>query len=198
MVGMALCSLEEVKIFLGFGEEDDSKDTVIEFLIPAAQSFIEEYCKRTFGEIDEEGQITEYRHGGVNRVLLKSYPIAMEPAPEVYEDCSRVFGEDTLVDPGDYHIDYDSGIIFFDYEVEKGWGAIKIVYAPTIGEEEEDIVAPLALKQACIELVVWKMRRGSAGDIGVVSRGMPGGTSVTFTAEGIPPEIREALDLFIA
>lgn len=181
---MSLCSVQNVKDFLKL--DDTSRDTQIVNLIPGAQSLIEEYCRRIF----EKTQVTEYHHGGANRILIKRYPIVSNPAPIVWEDWDRGYGTDTIVDEDDYFIDYDNGIFFFDYSLEKGYGSIKITYTGGY------TTIPEAIKQACIELVARKIRIGPSGDTGVIGRGMPGGTNVTFSTEELLPETKLALDLF--
>ncbi len=189
---MALTTKAEVKVFLTI--TDTSKDTIIDALIPAAQNIIEEYCAMSFDAVT--GTITEYHDGGVNRVILKRYPLASTPAIVVYEDAGREFETEDLVDSDDYRVDLDAGIIYFDYDLGKGWGSIKVIYTPKFPASGATTYIPDAIKQACIELVAWKMKRGVLGDVGVVSRGMPGGTSVSFTTAEIPPEIKAVLDLF--
>lgn len=189
---MALCTDSEVKTFLGI--KDTQKDDIIALLIPAAQNAIEEYCGAVFDTVEEGGTVTEYHNGDTNRVLLKRYPLDSSVAPIVYEDADREFDAEDLVDSDDYYVDYDTGIIYFDFEAMKGWGAIKVTYTPKYPASGAVSNIPSALKLACIKLVAWEMKRGV--DVGVTSRGMPGGTSVSFTADGIPKEIKDVLDLF--
>lgn len=181
---MAICSTQSVKDFLKL--DDTSRDTQIVTLIPAAQSFIEEYCRRVF----EKAEVTEYHHGGSNRILIKRYPIVSTPAPIVWDDWDRDYETDDIVDADDYFVDYDNGIFFFDYELGKGYGSIKVKYTGGY------TTVPEAVRQACVELVARKIRAGAPGDTGVVSKGMPGGTSVTFSTDGLLPETKLALDLF--
>ena len=182
---MALCTTQNVKDYIN--DTGTGRDTIIAALIPAAQSFIEEYCRRVF----EKAQVTEYHHGGADRLFLKRFPIADTPAPVVYEDQDRVYSVDDIVDSEDYFIDNDNGIIFFDWSLQSGRGAIKIIY--TGGYD----TIPQAVRQACVELVAKKVKTGGSGDIGVISRGMPGGTTVTFNVNELLPETKEALDLFV-
>lgn len=181
---MALTTKQDVKDFLVI--TDTGKDTIIEALILVVQSFIEEYCHRIF----EKLAVTEYYHGGVDRICVKRPPIASSPAPVIYEDYSREYEADDIVDSDDYYIDYDTGIIYFDYNLEKGPGSIKITYTGGY------TTIPQAIKQACVELVARKVKLGATGDIGVVSKGTPGGINVTFSMAEILPETKEALDLF--
>lgn len=121
---MALCTKEDVKTFLKIIDSD--KDNQITALIPAVQSIISEYCNREF----ERKEVTEYHNGGVDRIGLKRYPVTItELTPfKVYEDGNREFEDDSLVDEDDYYVDIEDGIIYFDYFLEKTYGAIKITY----------------------------------------------------------------------
>lgn len=185
---MALATKDDVKIFLKIPANDTDKDASITALIPAVQSTIEEYCNRAF----DKGTVTEYHHGGQDRLFLKRYPIIIAPQTPltVYEDGNRVFGENSLVDSDDYYVDVEDGIIYFDYMLEKTYGGIKVHY--TGGYE----TIPGAIKQACVEIVVRKLKTGSTGDVGVASKGTPGGINVTFNLEELLPEDKLVLDLF--
>ena len=196
---MALCTKQNVKDYLKMeGAGDD--DLIEKIFIPAAQGFIESYCRRSFEDILQiiAQEVIEYLHGGTDRFFLKNYPISPTPALKLYEDSDREFGETTKVDPEDYFVDYESGIIFVDYFLEKGWGAIKVVYTTLANEgteEDAQLTGDAAVaRQACIEIVARKLRTGTKGDIGVVSRGLPGGTSVTFSEADLLPETKIALD----
>jgi hypothetical protein len=268
---MALCTKEDVKVFLKISDSD--KDTLITILIPAAQGLIEEYCNRIF----EKGGVTEYSNGGVDRICLKRYPVTItELTPlEVYEDGNREFEDDSLVDSTDYYVDTDKGIIYFDYLLEKTYGAIKITYTggytvpitvasvnrkrvsnvatietngvhgltvgdnvlisglsgtgyngtwlvasipntihftfantgsnetevadtggTVTGDNPSNTIIPQAIKQVCIELVSRKLKTGVSGDIGLVSKGTPGGISIAFNQTDLLPEAKIVLDIF--
>ncbi len=181
---MSLCTLAEVKSFINL--DGTTKDDRIDDLILAAQGFIEEYCNRAF----EKLSVTEYYHGGVNRIGVKRPPIASSPAPVIYEDADRDYEAEDLVDADDYFVDEENGFIDFDYEIMKGFGAIKITYTGGYA------VIPYTVKQACIELVVRKLKTGDTGDIGVLSRGTSGGGNVSFSLDALLPETKRALELF--
>lgn len=185
---MALCVKDDVKTFLKIPVIDIDKDALIIVLIPAAQSIIEEYCNRVF----DKGTVTEYHHGGQDRLFLKRYPliVASQTPLTVYEDGNRVFGGDSLVDDADYYVDVGNGILCFDYELTKVYGGIKVCY--TGGYE----TIPGAIKQVCIEIVARKLKTGSTGDVGVASKGTPGGINVTFNLEDLLPEDKFVLNTF--
>jgi len=123
-------------------------------------------------------------------VCSSDLPIATTPAPIVWDDWDRDYETDDIVDTDDYFVDYDNGIFFFDYNLEKGYGSIKIKYTGGY------TTIPEAIRQTCVELVARKVRIGPSGDTGVISKGMPTGTSVAFNMEDLLPETKLALDLF--
>ena len=67
---MALTTLANVKAYIGSPDADDS---LIESLIPRAQSMIEIYCGRKF----DEAEFTEYHDGNNQRTItLKNTPVS--------------------------------------------------------------------------------------------------------------------------
>jgi hypothetical protein len=183
---MTLCSKDDVKSYLK--KTDTDSDDQIDKLISFAQPFIEKYCGRVFEIEVAPAEVIEYHDGGVNRVFPKKFPVASSPALKVYEDSTRVFASGTLVNPLDYFVDFETGIIYFDYELERGWGAVKIVYTPDSvdgGTFSGDVAIA---KQACIEIVARKLKTGISGDIGVTSRTMAAGSTVVFSQADILPE----------
>lgn len=185
---MSLCTRQNVKDFLQLANTDTSKDDLIDLLIPAAQGFVEEYCKRIF----EKQEYTEFYNGGVDRVFVKNPPIWATPAPVVYEDWEREFSEEDKVDSTDMSVDYDVGILYFDYELAKAYNSIKVVYTGGFPQ------IPAAVRQACVELVARKVRTSNTGDIGVSSKSTPAGAlNVNFDMSEILLETKKALDLYV-
>ncbi len=189
---MALCTKDDVKSYLK--KTDPDSDDQIDRLIPAAQGFIEGYCRRSFEAQAVPTDIIEYHNGKTNRIFLAQFPASPTPEIKVYEDGTRDFGAGTLVDGKDYYIDFDSGIIFFDYELTPGWGSVKVVYrvpATPAGTVDGEVAVA---KQACIEIVARKLKIGISGDIGVMSRTIATGSTVTFSQADLLPETKIALD----
>jgi hypothetical protein len=189
---MTLCTRDDVKLFLK--KTDTESDELIDALIPAAQGFIEGYCRRDFEAEAVPADEIEYHDGGVNRIFLKQFPVNLTPTVKLYEDSDRVFGESTRVPDMDFYVDYDSGIIFVDYELELGWGAVKVIYKPKAISTDQPTGEVAVAKQACIEIVARKLKTGTSGDIGVASRTLAGGSTVTFSQVDILPETKIALD----
>lgn len=191
-----LCTRDDVRVFLVIKDTDTTKDELIDMLITSAQAFIEGYTKRTFPAAAVAESFTEYHDGGSDRVVLNRFPIASTPAVKVYVDYLRVFGADCLIDSNYYYIDYDAGIIFVDYEFARVWGSVKVIYSTVAVAATDAVPRDVALaKQACVEIVARKVKTMAAGDFGVISRGMPGGTSVAFSQDEILPETLAMLNL---
>jgi hypothetical protein len=185
---MSYCSLEEVKAYADISVTDISKDELIDNLIVACQSFIDEYCSRTF----EIGKKTEY-FGDVptSKLFLSKYPIDTKKSIQVWDSWDRSYLSTDLIDSDDYFVDAENGIIKLDYEVGGSPGSVKVAY--TGGFQ----TLPDAIKQACIELVTRKLKEGPSGGLGVPSRSLPGiGGNVTFVIEALLPQTKIVLDLY--
>lgn len=268
---MNICTKDDVKKFLKITDTD--KDEQIVALIPAAQSLIEEYCNREFVKT----RTIEYHNGGTDRICLFRYPVFINDLSpiKIYEDVGRRFGDESLINDSDYYVDWDIGIVHFDYFLTKAYGSIKVVYTggyaiPTtvktvsrsrsndiaiittdaphglvagdtviisgVGDPDyngtwsvldtseptkfayacsgtdepetedsdglvtnkspENLLLPGALRQVCVELVARRLKTGLTGDIGITTKGTPGGISISFNQADLLPEAKLILDLF--
>lgn len=184
---MGYCSAEEVKSYADINATDTSKDELIEMLITACQSFIDEYCGRSF----EKTSVTEYfGDEATDRLFLSRYPVDTKKSVQVWDSWDRTYESTDLVDSSDYFVDADKGIIKLDYEVGGSPGSVKVVYTGGF------LTLPVAIKQACIELVTRKLKEGPSGGLGVPSRALPGGGNVTFVIDALLPQTKIALDLY--
>jgi hypothetical protein len=184
---MAYCSADEVKVYADIKTTDTSKDDLIESLILACQSFIDEYCNRSF----EKSSMTEY-FGDVlaSKLFLSKYPIDTKKSIKVWDSWDRGYADSDLVDSSDYFVDAENGIIKLDYEVGGSAGSVKVTYSAGY------LAIPSAINQACIELVARKLKEGPSGGLGVPSRALPGGGNVTFVIDALLPQTKIALDSF--
>jgi len=176
---MSLIIKQDVKSYLKL--TSDTKDTVIDALIPQVEKFALNHCNRPSFI---SGEISEYFNGGGRVFILHQLPVDITKTFKVYEDYDRVFGEDTLVDSADYAVDPDSGILKFDYDTEDHFRSIKVIYT---GGYESDAI-PDDLKLALVEMVVLSMKEGEGGELGVSSRSLPDG-SVNFLKHDVPKEL---------
>jgi hypothetical protein len=187
---MALLSRSDVKTYLGI--TGTGSDVRIDALIPAILAFIESYCGREF----EESAITEYFHGPNSVFILSKFPILTIPALVLYDDWSRKWTADTLVDTDDYYVDYEGGIIYVDYNIGQGKMTIKANYTAGFGGTEKSSISfPADLGQACIELVARKLKEGE-GALGVPTRAIPSGGTVAFGIDDILPQTKIVLDRY--
>ena len=85
---MGYCTAEEVKAYADINATDTSKDSLIESLIEACDSFIDTYCNRSFSK----GAMTEY-FGDVpaNRLFLSKYPVDTKKTITVWDSWDRTF-----------------------------------------------------------------------------------------------------------
>jgi hypothetical protein len=183
---MALCTRAEVKAYLTLTDSETQQDSLIDSLILAAQGFIEEYCNRTF----EKSAVTEYHKGGSNRIFLKRPPIDTVQTLQVWDSWDRTYLSDDLIDSDDYYVEVDTGIVYFDYEIGGVSGSIKVAYTGGFA------VIPPAISQACVELVARKTKEGPSGALGVPTRTIPEGGSVSFVIDALLPQTKIALDLY--
>ena len=180
---MSIVTKEEVKDFLNL--TGNTKDNLIDFLIPKVENFVLNYCGRTSFEYAE---YIEYFDAGGNSFLVKNNPIDSSKAISLYVDPDREFGSDTLIDEEDYGIDHEAGIIRLDYKTEYTFQAVKIKYWG--GYLQAKI--PEGLKLGTVKLVALAIKDGEGGELGVSSRSLPDG-SVNFLKREVPRE----LDQFI-
>jgi len=183
---MAICTRDDVKVYLELKDIDTTKDHLIDKLIPKAQNFIESFY---YNQILEQAPYIEYYDGPRSAVFVRNPPIASSPAPIIHDDPDRDFDTATLVETDDYGIDYEAGIIKFEYPLCKGIRSVKVEYT---GGYVAAALPGIAV-QAVIELVVRKIKDGAEGRLGVASRSSEAGT-VTFTREDLPQSTRDALE----
>lgn len=188
---MALLAKIDVKTYLGI--TSDKSDEKIDALIPAALAFIETYCGREF----EQSAVTEYFHGPEAVFILSKYPINSDPALVLYDDWSRKWADDAKVDTDDYYVDYNAGIVYVDYEIGQGKMTVRVDYTAGYTElgTNGSVGFPADLKQACVEIVARKLKEGE-GALGVPTRSISEGGSVTFIIDDILPQTKVVLDRY--
>lgn len=131
----SLTSLDSLKDFLKIdpGDSDAQRDRLLQLAIVAATREIEGRLGRKF----KLRKVTEYLDGtGVNALFLSRYPV--RSVAEVYDDLSRVFGSDTLIDPSNYVVDSEQGMIRLFKDVggfSRGRRNVKVVYEGGYGFE---------------------------------------------------------------
>ena len=108
----ALCSLYDVKAFLNIPQSTTEKDTLLEFCVNGASGHIRRYCKHSL----RRKTFTEDYDGveGQTELVLRQFPVVS--VTSLYDDTDRAYTSDTLIDPEDYGINYDAGMIVLDGE----------------------------------------------------------------------------------
>lgn len=164
---------------------DDAEQYAIEILIFRAISEIESIIGR---EIEFKERIS-YFDGGKNKLFLKSVPVL---DVVVYEDETRHFLEDSLLDKEDYFIEEEQGILeLYDRNFIPGKRVLKIVY--TAGYTEETL--PDVIKKAISEIVISTYSKNMDRAYGKKSISSVNGTSVTYDFE-MNIETKRALEKY--
>lgn len=127
------CTVQDVESYLKITFSDEEKQFVEERLIPAGESTIEQYCRRTFAPSVEDETILA--DGGSGKTVLPVYPILSITSVEV------------------------NGSTVTDYEVEGGAG---IIYSSRIVPGSRNVkvtgrfgltVVPADISLACTRIV---------------------------------------------
>ena len=125
---MAIQTLSELKTALAITTADD--DAMLTELQVSADSFVEEYCGRSF----TGGTFTEDHPGGTRVLFLRNYPIATVVSVKV--DPLRQFGSTTVRDASTYTMHPDRGVIESlsrtFVETEPGWPASRNEFPNTV------------------------------------------------------------------
>lgn len=128
----ALTSLEAVKLYLKLNTVQLSEEeiTLLEDLINACSTAIENYCGRKFKEQTFE---EEYDGTGKRHLLLNQYPVKL---------INSISVDDDVLDPGEYKIKKNNGVLIRNNSI---WpvGDINIFVSYTAGLTE--IPSPLEL-----------------------------------------------------
>jgi len=161
---------------------DDEIDTKINEASRLLQSFI--------GHSLKTDTYTEYFDGDcTNTLLVSNYPV--QSVTSIHDDTARVFGDDKLIDSGDYVFDSNENENVGTIRLFKGHGIfyrgvqnIKVVYVAGFDEVPEDA------ELSCKQLVAWLMNR--AGTEGQTSASL-GGKSETYEMDDIPEYIKRGV-----
>lgn len=100
---MAIDTLGNVKTSLGIVGSDD--DSLLSILRDAADSFVSEYCGRSF----EVATYLEHHSGGGKLVFLKNYPV--ESILSLQVDPAELFGAATTIATSAYTLHAERGVI---------------------------------------------------------------------------------------
>jgi len=187
---MNLTTRDEVKTYLGVAGTDD--DDLVDALIAATSEAIETYCGREFASQTH----TEYHDGrGAERLIVNHRPVVS--VTSLHDDPAREFAADSLIDPDDYIVYEDAGIIelcgsrgFFALPgafFSDGLRNVKVVYGAGYDSAPSDVALACKLVTAAL------YHRGKQGADGIRSENHAGAYAATYAGELFTPEIRALL-----
>lgn len=144
-IGITGCLLSANEVMLE-GLDADSLD----WLINAASSFIESFCKRVFTNSGAVVTETIYLNGnGLDKLLLPNFPVADDATIRVYEfDTVTQTVLTSLTEHTDYEVDFTAGALITG-QWPNGFKNIKVTYSHGF----TTATMPWDLKNACLELV---------------------------------------------
>lgn len=119
-----LVSIEDLKVFLGEGFPLENQDGVLEIILKGVLALWDKLTGRTWSY----GTFTEYYNieVGSTKVVLLNKPVAS--ITSIHNDPDWDYGTDDLIDSGDYVFNGNSGIVYFNSELEEGDRALKVIY----------------------------------------------------------------------
>jgi len=173
---MPLCTIANVKSYLGISQTDSNEDDLITLLIGSTQALIETYCHRHF---DVASYVSE-QHNINHKIFPRESPIiSVENIMRLSDDCI------------DYRI-YNSYIDLLDYKFMTMGNRLKYC------NNEESYVEisytagyktmPTDLSLAAIKLVALEYKDSTEDRIGLISRS-EGAESESYVAKGIDSEM---------
>lgn len=183
----AWTSVAAVKRALKIEDADTEYDAEIEDLINACYKMLEAYIHHPLKAAD----YTEYYDGdGTNTLVLRKYPI--NTVASIYDDPTREFAADTLIDSTDYVIDNEEqvGTVRLFQNTTIFASAIKNV---KITYNAGYTTIPKDAERACIMLVIYYFNRQDAA--GISSQSL-GGKSENYSDEALPMFIRQMVARF--
>jgi hypothetical protein len=179
-----LSNLIDLKLYLKLPEDDTSENEFCEDVLNRGTAILESLCNRRFKNVDHDQKCVAYTEyfslENVSSIYTKIYPIFS--ISSVHDDADRVYGTDTLIDPGDYSClgdDAEAGIVRFDTPLTGGWpNAIQIVYKGGYSLDTNGYTTPEDLIGVMLELcgIIYKGR----DNIGISSKSFSDGSAAFF------------------
>ena len=176
-----LCSLAELKLFVGIAKSDEELDTQLEEYINGASWLLKEET----GRFLKAQAITEYHDGtGSLLIMLRHRPV--NSVTTLHSDSARSFGSTTLIAATDYQV-YTNGryIIVTDAGLDVGAQVIKVVYNGGYSTIPHD------LKMACIEMATYWYEKFKSHRVGLKSVSNDAGSDTY--VEDMPGAVKKAI-----
>jgi len=144
-----LCSLLELKLFIGITAGTSTYDTQLEEFINGASWLLKEETTRFL----KAQSITEYHDGiGSNLIMLRHRPV--NSVTTLHSDSARSFAAASLISSDDYQVYTNGGyIVVTNAGLDVGAKVIKVVYNGGY------TVIPSDLRMACIEHVTYQYEK---------------------------------------
>jgi len=184
-----LITLDEYKTYKGIRSVE--KDDQIRFIISAVNSFVKNYCNRTFvDQYDTGNELTTYFDGtGTNLVYLDECPLIN--VATVSTSIDGGITQELLVEDTDYYVDMQEGTIqtvsgsVFVLGATNPHKTLEVVY---LGGYE---VAPDDLKIACLDLVEYYKEESYTP-----KKSLKSSETTQFITKELPPHIKRVFDLY--
>lgn len=138
-----LTTVKRAKKLLGIAEDDTSRDFYLEMALEAASKAIERECNRELGQ----GQHFQLINGsGIQSLRLRNFPILSVLDLKV---------NGTSVNPDDYKIEYETGMLFREVCWPCGTRNIDVEYTagyilPSDAEDAPESTLPRNYEMACV------------------------------------------------
>lgn len=131
------------------------------------------------------------------RIVLKAAPILASPAIDIRYDPNRVWGDDTIIQPANYVVDAEQGVVTLTYPTLRSQQALRIAYTGGYASAGNPLTLsaaiPADLKQACISQVQFLFKKLGGDNLGMSSdQGegkVPGGKFSSI--KGLTPEVAD-------
>lgn len=162
---MNATTLELVKRYLPGGADDTADDPVLAGLVPSITATAEKFLRRSI-EKTERTVTLDWRCGR-RRIMLPAYPVDPDADFEIRNDTWRQWGDDTIVDPSCYAVDYERGVVCFDMWLpQEGFQVLRVTWTGGMAATVEDLAAayPDVVKAITLQ-VVHEYRRRTGLDI---------------------------------
>lgn len=144
---MSMITKEDLKLELGIKDTDNND------LLEAIATGVEGLFIELTGREWSQQALTEYYNAYEqhNTVILRSFPVATDPAVQMWDDPDWNWTSDHLIPAEDYRVDYVHGVIYYNSFFHVGNQSIKVSYTAGYEETEEGVVTiPAGTKQILI------------------------------------------------
>lgn len=182
----ALCTRDQVRLYLDAHSDETKYDALIDELIPAVTEIFEGRAGRPFGR----AQRTEYPRGGGKHLVLRATPA--EAAGMVVTECAtfpRAHDTATPLTDSDFVLDEETGIL----ERAAGrWAdglrAVRVVYTGGYG------TIPADINRAAIRAVAHFLT--GARMVGVSSASGPEGSVTRYDFDRLPWDVKDTIERY--